>query len=106
MWLIDRLFFNKRTGEIDDETEENPDASPSKQGCADEACGIRSICPSEQILAGECKQQPTYYEDEELDAQLHHHADREGDFAHRVAFVVMEATLHSNDFSTSNGAKK
>ncbi len=68
VWLIDRLFFSKRTGEISDETEENPDSSPSKQGCADEACGIRSICPSEQILAGECKQQPTYYEDEELDA--------------------------------------
>lgn len=68
VWLIDRLFFSKRTAEIADETEENPDSSPSRQGCADEACGLRSICPSEQILAGACKQQPTYYEDEELDA--------------------------------------
>ena len=68
VWLIDRLFYNKNTAEIADETEENPDSTPSSQGCADETCGIRSICPSEQILAGECKQQPTSDEDEELDA--------------------------------------
>ena len=34
----------------------------------DETCGLRSICPSEQILAGECRQEATYYDDEELDA--------------------------------------
>lgn len=68
VWVIDRLFYNNKKGEIFDETEENTDSTSSKQGCADESCGIRSICPSEQILAGECKQQPTYYEDEELDA--------------------------------------
>ena len=69
VWLIDRLFYQTKTGEKDGETVENTaeDDRPA-QGCADEACGLRSICPSEQILAGECKQEVTYYEDEELDA--------------------------------------
>lgn len=67
VWVIDRLFYNNKTGEIFDEIGENAEVETSRQGCTDETCGIRSICPSEQILAGECKQQPTYYEDEELD---------------------------------------
>ena len=67
VWVIDRLFYNNKTSEKYDETGENADSTPKKQGCVDESCGIRSICPSEQILAGECKQQPVYYEDEELD---------------------------------------
>ena len=66
VWLIDRLFYHK-TANNANETEENRIPSPV-QGCADEACGIRSICPSEQILMGECRQEITYYEDEELDA--------------------------------------
>ena len=45
-------------------------------------------------------------EDEELDAQLHHHADGEGDFAHRVTFIIVETALHGNDFAPRNGAKK
>ena len=64
VWLIDRLFYHKNDDEKVDETEEN---SPS-QGCADESCGIRPICPSEQLLMGECKQEVVYYDDEELDA--------------------------------------
>lgn len=69
VWLIDRLFYQHKTGENVDETEENLISEGSaQQGCADEACGLRSICPSEQILAGECKQEITYYDDEELDA--------------------------------------
>ena len=64
VWLIDRLFYHKNDDEKVDETEEN---RPS-QGCADESCGIRPICPSEQILMGECKQEVVYYDDEELDA--------------------------------------
>lgn len=69
VWLIDRLFYQHKIGENVDETEENPISEGSaQQGCADEACGLRSICPSEQILAGECKQEVTYYDDEELDA--------------------------------------
>ena len=68
VWLIDRLFYQHKTDDNIDETEENPTDDAPAQGCADEACGIRSICPSEQILAGECKQEITYYEDEELDA--------------------------------------
>jgi hypothetical protein len=69
VWLIDRLFFHKDVDENADETDQNAttDDAPA-QGCADEDCGLRTICPSEQILMGECKQQPTYYEDEELDA--------------------------------------
>ena len=67
VWLIDRLFYHKDTPEKVDETEENDSGNTSRQGCADEACGLRSICPSEQLLAGECKQEITYYDDEELD---------------------------------------
>ena len=68
VWLIDRLFYHKGTPEKVDEIEENGIENSSRQGCADESCGLRSICPSEQLLAGECKQEVTYYEDEELDA--------------------------------------
>ena len=64
VWLIDRLFYHHETAENPDETAENP---PS-QGCVDENCGIRSICPTEQLLAGQCKQEIVYYDDEELDA--------------------------------------
>ncbi len=67
VWLIDRLFYHNDVAESADETGENAGSGEPAQGCADESCGIRSICPSEQILAGACKQQPTYYDDEELD---------------------------------------
>lgn len=68
VWFIDRLFYRHdddpgTNGASDDDLREAP-----ASGCVDEACGIRSICPSEQILQGECKQEITYYEDEELDA--------------------------------------
>lgn len=73
VWLIDHLFYqhNNQTSDIADDPAGNPssDNTPA-QGCADEACGIRAICPSEQILKGECKQEVTYYEDEELDAYI------------------------------------
>ncbi len=64
VWLIDQLFYHRNEPEKSDETED----LPASQGCTDESCGIRSICPSEQILAGECRQEVTYYDDEELDA--------------------------------------
>lgn len=69
VWLIDRLFYHKNEAENTDETDENAStgATPA-QGCTDEACGIRSICPSEQILAGECRDEVIYYDDEELDS--------------------------------------
>jgi len=68
VWLIDRLFYSKdRTTGTDEADDASPaDGSPS-QGCADESCGLRNICPSEQLLMGECKQEITYFEDEELD---------------------------------------
>lgn len=67
VWLIDRLFYRNSEDRQTGEAEPNA-ASPRQQGCADETCGIRPICPSEQILKGECTQQVTYYDDEELDA--------------------------------------
>ena len=68
VWVIDRLFYRKDTVENVDETDENPsEEKTASQGCADEECGLRSICPSEQILAGECRQVAIYYDDEELD---------------------------------------
>ena len=76
MWLIDRLFYHTDKAENLDETEENDasDATPA-QGCADEACGIRSICPSEQILVSQCKREIIYYDDEELDSFAGREAD-------------------------------
>ena len=76
VWLIDRLFYHKDKDENLDETEENDasDATPA-QGCADEACGIRSICPSEQILVSQCKREVIYYDDEELDGFAGRDAD-------------------------------
>lgn len=68
VWLIDKLFYSHKTTDDVKETEgDSPEAVAPSQGCADEACGLRSICPSEQLLAGECKQDITYYDDEELD---------------------------------------
>ncbi len=67
VWIIDRLFYHKQDAALTaDET--GQEAVTAKQGCTDESCGIRSICPSEQILAGVCRQEATYYDDEELDA--------------------------------------
>ncbi len=76
VWLIDRLFYHTDKAENLDETEENDasDATPA-QGCADEACGIRSICPSEQILVSQCKREVVYYDDEELDGFAGRDAD-------------------------------
>ncbi len=69
VWLIDRLFYQRPAGETLDETEEKPAAdAPPQQGCADQGCGLRTICPSEQLLEGACRQEITYYDDEELDA--------------------------------------
>lgn len=65
VWLIDRLFYHKDVPTEADVTEHEEPAAP--QGCVDESCGIRPICPSEQLLAGECKPQVAYYDDEELD---------------------------------------
>ena len=76
VWLIDRLFYHKDASKNVDETEQNPsDKGAASQGCADESCALRSICPSEQILAGECKQEAVYYDDEELDAFAGRKAD-------------------------------
>ena len=76
VWLIDRLFYHKDKDENLDETGEN-DASGTTpaQGCTDEACGIRSICPSEQILVSQCKREVIYYDDEELDSFAGREAD-------------------------------
>lgn len=76
VWLIDRLFYHTDKAENLDETEENDasDATPA-QGCNDEACGIRSICPSEQILVSQCKREVIYYDDEELDGFAGRDAD-------------------------------
>ena len=71
VWLIDRLFYHKDTGKNVDETDDHAaDKGATQQGCTDEACGLRSICPSEQLMAGECRQEVIYYDDEELDSFL------------------------------------
>ena len=68
VWLIDRLFYRHKTDETVDETDKMVTADASRQGCTDENCGLRPVCPSEQILEGACKTEPVYYDDEELDA--------------------------------------
>ncbi len=68
VWLIDRLFYRKDGAGDVDEASQDADPGTPVQGCADESCSIRPICPSEQLLAGECKQEITYYDDQELDA--------------------------------------
>ena len=69
VWLIDRLFYHKNVSDNNDEDGDDSDGDDStkRQGCADEGCGLRPICPSEQLLKGACKQEITYYDDEELD---------------------------------------
>ena len=65
VWLIDRLFYRHQPTTETEETD-SPLETPST-GCADEGCGLRSLCPSEQILAGECRHDIIYYDDQELD---------------------------------------
>ena len=67
MWLIDRLFYRHDEAIEGDDSKPNDPDDNHQQGCADEACGLRSICPSEQILAGQCRDEVIYYDDEELD---------------------------------------
>ena len=62
------MFYRKDGAGDVDEASQDADPGTPVQGCADESCGIRPICPSEQLLAGECKQEITYYDDQELDA--------------------------------------
>ena len=68
VWLIDRLFYAKSAPENTDETGENAVGGAAGSGCVDEGCALRPICPTEQLLTGECRQEIIYYDDEELDA--------------------------------------
>ena len=68
VWLIDRLFYQHKGEETVDDTKQDAPDDPPAQGCVDESCGLRTICPSEQILEGACRSEITYYDDEELDA--------------------------------------
>jgi hypothetical protein len=67
VWLIDRLFYHKERAQENDSSATDADDEPMASGCADEGCGLRPICPSEQLLAGQCDTKVTYYDDEELD---------------------------------------
>ena len=66
VWLIDKLFY-RRSADDDAAVEEVTAEEPTATGCADESCGLRPVCPTEQLLAGQCETKPTYYDDEELD---------------------------------------
>ena len=67
VWLIDRLFYRHGHDEGNPASEEQDTEAHPSQGCADESCSLRSICPSEQLLAGECREEIIYYDDEELE---------------------------------------
>ncbi len=98
VWLIDQLFYRRPASDdaSDDKEEETASSTPA-QGCADEACGLRSICPSEQLLAGVCKQEVTYYDDEELDAfagrDEHGYTAEEEDLWRDVLYTLQPADL-------------
>jgi len=70
-WLLERLQPPRQVP--NDQATQEPQASDTaqttpQQGCADASCALRSVCPSEQLLAGQCSNDATaYYEDEELD---------------------------------------
>ena len=68
MWLVDRLFYRNSDVAADDDVPITPNSDALPRGCADESCGLRPVCPSEQLLEGVCNPQAVYYEDEELDA--------------------------------------
>ena len=67
VWLIDHLFYPHKTEDTVEGTGQDEPVDAPAQGCADETCGLRTICPSEQILEGACSREITYYDDEELD---------------------------------------
>lgn len=67
VWLIDKLFYHREAGDAAVAEEAEVTEEPTPTGCADEGCGLRPVCPTEQLLAGQCETKPTYYDDEELD---------------------------------------
>ena len=67
VWLIDRLFYRRPEDENTPAGDGQDTGQQHSQGCTDESCSLRGICPSEQLLAGECRQEIIYYDDEELD---------------------------------------
>lgn len=95
VWVIDRLFYRHH----DEEPADEGDATEvtTRQGCTDETCGLRTICPSEQILAGECRQEITYYDDEELDRFAGRDADsyspEEEELWRDVLYTLLPADL-------------
>ena len=66
VWLIDKLFYRREAADAA-EAEAAAAEEPTPTGCADEGCGLRTVCPTEQLLAGQCATKPIYYDDEELD---------------------------------------
>jgi len=66
LWLLDIISPPTKTVINDDSQPQHDEAE--QHGCADTSCGLRTICPSEQVLAGQCASEVVYYDDEELDA--------------------------------------
>ena len=97
VWLIDRLFYQHKGGETVDEIEQDEPVDAPAQGCTDESCGLRTICPSEQILEGACKREITYYDDEELDAFMgrneNDYTDQEMEQWRDVLYTLQPADL-------------
>ena len=95
VWVIDRLFYRHHDDEPADESDLTQVAT--RQGCTDESCGLRTICPSEQILAGECRQDITYYDDEELDRfagrDAHSYSPEEEELWRDVLYTLLPADL-------------
>ncbi len=65
LWLVDG---RRQPGEGQSANASQPpaEAAPAA-GCADQGCALHSVCPSEQLLAEACRDEATYYDDQELD---------------------------------------
>jgi len=76
-WLLDKLMPGRKSqpdeaspsGQVAENAADEPaaEADHPQQGCTDSSCGLREVCPSEQLLAAACAPQVEYYDDEELD---------------------------------------
>ena len=65
LWLVDGRH-QPRESHGDPAAHPSAAATPAA-GCADQGCALHSVCPSEQLLAEACRNEATYYDDQELD---------------------------------------
>jgi len=82
-WLLQRLMPHHHATAIDgsdtaDDVPATACENTTGSGCADTSCAVRPVCPSQQLLQGQCGSgtAPVYYDDEELDEYRGRAADQ------------------------------